>query len=56
MWEPRLQKRVLKWAPDSMVEVTGALRRRYWKAGPGVASRTDVEVTTGRLTRRAGSG
>ena len=56
VWEPRLQKRVLKWAAGSSVEVTGALRRRFWRAEAGVASRTDVEVVTGRLTRRAGSG
>ena len=28
-----------------IVEITGELRRRFWKTGAGVASRMEVEVT-----------
>lgn len=28
-----------------IVEITGEMRRRFWKAGPGVASRVEVEIS-----------
>ncbi len=35
------------------VEVQGALRRRFWRAGAGAVSRCEVEATTVRRLRRA---
>jgi len=36
--------------------VTGAVRRRFFRAGGAVASRVEIEVSGGRIIRRAGSG
>lgn len=38
-----------------LVEVHGALRRRFWRAGAGAVSRCEVEAATVRRVRR-GSG
>lgn len=37
---------VLKWASGDLVGVEGALRRRFWRTGAGLASRYEVEVAT----------
>jgi len=33
-------------AVGDIVDISGAIRRRFWKSGAGVASRVEVEVTT----------
>jgi single-strand DNA-binding protein len=38
------QRKAMKFDLDEIVEIEGALRRRFWKAGAGVASRIEVEV------------
>ena len=54
VWDPRLQRRVLRWRAGAVVEVSGALRRRFFRGGGGAAqSRVEVEVTAGRVSRRA---
>jgi single-strand DNA-binding protein len=45
----RLRRAALKWQPGEVIEVEGALRRRFWRAGTATASRFEVEVT--RATR-----
>jgi single-strand DNA-binding protein len=52
-WSPRAQRSVARWGPDDLVEVTGALRRRFFRSGAGPASRVEVEMARGRLIRRA---
>lgn len=52
-WSPRAQRSVARWGPDDLVEVCGALRRRFFRSGAGPASRVEVEMTRGRLIRRA---
>lgn len=47
------RRTVLGWLPGDVVEVTGALRRRFWRAGAGAASRTEVEVVKARRLARA---
>jgi len=37
---------------DDVVEVSGALRRRFWRAGAGAASRCEVEVASVRRVSR----
>lgn len=37
---------------DDVVEVSGALRRRFWRAGAGTASRCEVEVSSVRRVSR----
>ena len=56
MWSGRLKKQVEKWEAGDVVEVSGALRRRFFRAGGATASRVEVELTGGRIIRRAGSG
>jgi single-strand DNA-binding protein len=55
-WTPRARRSVASWQADDVVEVSGAMRRRFFRTGGGAASRVEVEVGRGRLIRRAGSG
>jgi single-strand DNA-binding protein len=55
-WSGRARRSVSGWSVDDVVEVTGSLRRRFFRAGGSVASRVEVEMTSGRVIRRAGSG
>ena len=52
-WSPRTRRSVSRWAEGDVVEVTGALRRRFFRTGAGAASRVEVEMIAGRLIRRA---
>ena len=40
-------------AAGDVVRIEGALRQRYWRAGAGVSSRTEVEVASVRRLVRA---
>jgi single-strand DNA-binding protein len=53
VWSGRLKKQVEKWQAGDIVEVAGALRRRFFRAGGATASRVEVELTGGRIIRRA---
>ncbi|HVW80461.1 MAG TPA: single-stranded DNA-binding protein [Mycobacteriales bacterium] len=44
----RLRQAALRWQPGEVVEVEGALRRRFWRRGLETASRFEVEVTRAR--------
>lgn len=50
---PGVRRTVDAWAPGDVVEVTGAIRRRFWRAPAGATSRVEVEVSRGRRLRRA---
>ena len=56
VWAGRLKKQLEKWEAGDVVEVSGALRRRFFRAGGATASRVEVELTGGRIIRRARSG
>ena len=56
VWGGRVKRSVPTWSHDDVVEVTGAIRRRFYAAGTAKVSRYQVEVSGGRLIRRAGSG
>lgn len=56
VWGGRVRRSVSGWGVDDVVEVRGAVRRRFFRTGGGPASRVEVEVTSGRLIRRAASG
>ena len=56
IWSGRLKTQVRRWSAGDVVEVSGALRRRFFRAGGVTASRVEVELAGGRLIRRAGSG
>ena len=53
-WTSALRRSASALLPDDVVEVHGALRRRFWRSGAGAASRCEVEATSlRRLSRRA---
>ena len=52
-WPSVLRWRMRVWSAGDTVEVTGAMRRRFWRGPTGVQSRYEVEVTTARLVARA---
>lgn len=52
-WTGRARRSVATWAVDDLVEVTGAIRRRFFRTGEGAASRFEVEMVAGRVIRRA---
>ena len=51
-WTPGLRRSARGLAAGDVVEVTGALRRRFWRAAGGAASRTEVEVAQVRRLGR----
>ncbi|HEU5037603.1 MAG TPA: single-stranded DNA-binding protein [Nocardioides sp.] len=55
-WSARSRRAVSSWSADDVVEVVGALHRRFFRAGGAVASRVEVEMTSGRVIRRAATG
>ena len=56
VWSGRLKKQVNGWHEGDVVQVTGSLRRRFFRAGGATASRVEVELSQGKIIRRAGSG
>ena len=55
VWAGRVRRSVAAWAVDDVVEVSGSVRRRFFRAGGAAASRVEVEVSQGRLIRRGGT-
>ena len=51
-WTAGLRRSARTLADGDVVEVHGALRRRFWRAGAGAASRCEVEVAAVRRLRR----
>ena len=53
-YERALQRRVTAWQAGDVVEVEGALQRRFWRiAGGGTASVTEVNCRRGRKVPRS---
>ena len=50
-----VRRRALGWAPGDVVQVEGALRRRFWRSPAGPASRGEVEVERARRLAAAPS-
>jgi len=55
-WDGRVRRTVAAWVEGDEVELTGALRRRFFRAGGRTASRVEVEVSSARRLRRAATG
>ena len=51
-WSAPTRRAAAALLPDDVVEVSGALRRRFWRAGAGAASRCEVEVSSVRRVSR----
>jgi single-strand DNA-binding protein len=47
-WTARPQRSAASWGKGDVVEITGALRRRFWRNARGLASAYDVEVHTAK--------
>jgi single-strand DNA-binding protein len=52
-WGGRVRRTCASWRVGDRVEVEGALRRRFFRADGGAASRVEVEVLGGRCLERA---
>lgn len=55
VWTAKLRRAVRSFAAGDVVAVEGALRRRFWRAGAGAASRCEVEVLSARRMARQAS-
>lgn len=53
VWGARTRRTVMRWAVGDLVEVEGALRRRFQRGPSGTSTRLDVEVLSGRRLARA---
>jgi single-strand DNA-binding protein len=51
-WSARSRRSVAGWLVGDQVEVGGALRRRFYRAGEGSSTRLEVEVLTARRARK----
>lgn len=54
-WSARTRRSVASWSDGDVVELSGALRRRFYKAGAATVSRVEVEALKARVIRRAAS-
>lgn len=52
-WRKDVQRSLARAAPGEVLEVHGALRRRFWRTGTGAASRSEVEATRVRRVSAA---
>jgi single-strand DNA-binding protein len=50
-WSARTRRSVGGWLVGDEVQVTGALRRRFYRAGEGASTRVEVEVLGARRAR-----
>jgi single-strand DNA-binding protein len=47
----RVRRSALRWTPGEVVEVSGAIRRRFWRSGAATASRWEIDVTKAAAIR-----
>ncbi len=52
-WTARVRRSALGWRAGDVVEVSGAVRCRFFQTARGLGSRVEVEVASARLIRRA---
>lgn len=52
-WAPRLRRSILTWRAGDLVEITGAVRCRFFQAGGATRSRVEVEASAARIMRRS---
>jgi single-strand DNA-binding protein len=52
-WSGRSKRSVAAWTVDDQVEVAGALRRRFFRAGDSSSTRLELEVMSARRRARA---
>ena len=54
-WTGRVRRNVATWVVNDLVEVGGALRRRFFRAGEGSGTRLELEVLSARRPRARAS-
>jgi len=52
-WVARVRRAAMTWQVGDVIEVNGALRRRFFKTGGRLQSMTEVEVQSARRVSRA---
>ena len=52
-WGRKVRRTVSGWRAGDLVEVEGALRRRFYRGEAGTATRLEVELLSGRVLSRA---
>lgn len=52
-WTAGVRRTVLGWRPGDVVEVSGALRRRFFRTAGAPASRVEIDVAKARVIARA---
>ena len=52
-WGGRVKRSVARWQVGDVVEIEGALRRRFFRMEARTSTRVEVEVLSGRLLERA---
>ncbi|RFU19266.1 single-stranded DNA-binding protein [Geodermatophilus marinus] len=55
-YDRALQRRAAAWVAGDVVEVQGALQRRFWRTPSGTASVCEVNCLRGRKVLRASAG
>jgi single-strand DNA-binding protein len=55
-WGAPVQRAIRRWAAGDLVEVRGAVRRRFWRGVSGSVSRCEIEVSVVRRLARAAAG
>lgn len=55
-WGRKVRRTASGWRAGDVVELEGALRRRFYRGAAGTATRLEVEVLSGRLVSRAETG
>jgi single-strand DNA-binding protein len=53
VWTAALRRAALSWQPADVLELEGALRRRFWRAQGGATSRYEIEVSRARRVAKA---
>lgn len=51
----RVRRTLQRAQAGDVLEVSGSLRRRFWRGAAGLSSRYEVEIASARLTARRGS-
>ena len=52
-WGARARRSAASWGVGDQVEISGALRRRFFRGAVGTSTRLEVEMITGRCLTRA---
>lgn len=52
-WSPKMRRMLGRWQPGAVVEVRGAIRRRFRRGPVGLTSRAEIEVASARRIRGA---